>query len=461
MHCAKRATLGLAVTSLAILAASCTTPTNEVVTPVDPPSPSSTAGLVETDDTEPPGLEKSYQRVALDRVVRWLNGAPLLEADYPVNFSSVFTNQVPYEDLRDLLDSLAAGGPWRVEDLRGESAFGLEANVVRDEGESVVVSLGVDSEQPDQIALLFLQPESLATFAPSADAAEAERRLRESGVLRFVTADVASGVCVADRGDRADEPGPIGSVFKLYVLGAVVDAVADGAIAWTDEVEISDALDSLPSGTTQNEPDGSAVTVLELAERMIQISDNTATDHLIDLVGRAAVEDAMSAYGHADPESNMPFLTTREAFILKLASSDEDRAGFVAADPQGRRSYLEETVAGADLPQLSVAVTWAQPIDINEIEWFASPNDICRALVALAGDQVAKDVLADQTYVGPWDYVGTKGGSEPGVLALTWLVEPDDEQSEVVVAMMANSRQDLLADTHLLLLELRDFALAE
>lgn len=461
MNCTKRSLLGLTVAVMALVASSCTTPTNEVVSPVDAPTSSVTAGLVEPDATPVPIEEKTFQRVALDRVVGWMNGTPLLEVDYPANFSAVFTNQLPYENLRDLLGSLAAGGPWRVETLRSESAFGLEADVVRDEGEALVVSLGVNSEQPDQITLLFFQPESVASFEPSADVVETILRLNEAGVARIVTADVAGGECVADFSDRANEAGPIGSVFKLYVLGAVVDAVADGAVAWSDEVEISDKLDSLPSGTTQNAPDGSVLTVLELAERMIRISDNTATDHLIDLVGRAAVEAAMSAYGHSDPQLNTPFLTTREAFILKLVSSDEDRTRFIAAEADERRIILEETLVDLALPQSAVTAAWTAPLAINEIEWFASPNDLCRALVALAGDEVAKEVLVDQTYVGPWDYVGVKGGSEPGVLAMAWLVEPGDGRAEVVVAMMANSRQELLADTQLLLAELRDFALAE
>ena len=51
---------------------------------------------------------------------------------------------------------------------------------------------------------------------------------------------------------------------------------------------IRDELDSLPSGTTQDEPPGTGLPVRELALRMIAMSDNTATDHLIDLVGRDA-----------------------------------------------------------------------------------------------------------------------------------------------------------------------------
>ena len=44
---------------------------------------------------------------------------------------------------------------------------------------------------------------------------------------------------------------------------------------------------------------------------MIAISDNTATDHLIDLVGRDRVEAALTVFGHSDPAMTVPFLTTR------------------------------------------------------------------------------------------------------------------------------------------------------
>ena len=66
----------------------------------------------------------------------------------------------------------------------------------------------------------------------------------------------------------------------------------------------------------QYEPDGTQISVQDAAAKMISISDNTATDMLINLVGRSAVEAALTSAGMANPALDRPFLTTREAFIL-------------------------------------------------------------------------------------------------------------------------------------------------
>jgi len=60
----------------------------------------------------------------------------------------------------------------------------------------------------------------------------------------------------------------------------------------------------------------------ELANRMISISDNTATDHLLLTVGREAVESIQAAMGHSAPGLNAPFITTRELFVLKVTADD-------------------------------------------------------------------------------------------------------------------------------------------
>jgi len=59
----------------------------------------------------------------------------------------------------------------------------------------------------------------------------------------------------------------------------VAATVGDGTISWDTPVTIDDALDSLPSGDTQDLEPGAERTVRELAEVMISVSDNTATDH--------------------------------------------------------------------------------------------------------------------------------------------------------------------------------------
>jgi len=77
--------------------------------------------------------------------------------------------------------------------------------------------------------------------------------------------------------------------------------------------------------------------------------------------------------------------------------------------------------------------SWTMPIDIEELEWFATPMDLCNVMFALKafGDQPATAEVLHALSINPgvydlaglFSYVGYKGGSEPGVLALSWLVQ--------------------------------------
>ena len=229
---------------------------------------------------------------------------------------------------------------------------------------------------------------------------------------------------------------PIGSAFKLYVLGAVATAVESGAVDWSDEVTIDDAHRSLPSGQLQVEPAGTTLSVADAAQLMMAISDNTATDHLMALVGREQVEAEQAALGHGQPELNQPFPTTLELFQLKLGDPDRlDRYG--QGSEAERRDVLDE-LAGEPLPALAAgAFTTPTALDV---EWFASTGDLCRAMVGLAQrglvDPTIGRALGANRGVpfdpGVWPTAWFKGGSEPGVLSLTWLVERADGTRFVV-----------------------------
>ncbi|WP_316310806.1 serine hydrolase, partial [Clavibacter michiganensis] len=70
-------------------------------------------------------------------------------------------------------------------------------------------------------------------------------------------------------------------------------AAAEGRLAWHDPLPVPADVRGLPSGERQNAPPGTVVGVRDTAEKMIAISDNTATDMLIQAVGREAVEAAL------------------------------------------------------------------------------------------------------------------------------------------------------------------------
>jgi beta-lactamase class A len=91
--------------------------------------------------------------------------------------------------------------------------------------------------------------------------------------------------CLVLAGELTNKVAPTESMFKLYILQAVVRAVDNGLIQWDNGVEVTDESNSLPSGVTQDNLAGTVLMVEELAERVISISDNTATNLLIQLVG--------------------------------------------------------------------------------------------------------------------------------------------------------------------------------
>ena len=110
---------------------------------------------------------------------------------------------------------------------------------------------------------------------------------------------------------QPDMPLAVGSAFKLAVLNALIDEIRDGRHHWSDAVPLQTQWKSLPSGVFQKWPTGTPITLATYATEMISVSDNTAADALIHIVG----EKAIAPYAG----NNEPFLTTREMFIFEIS----------------------------------------------------------------------------------------------------------------------------------------------
>jgi len=164
---------------------------------------------------------------------------------------------------------------------------------------------------------------------------------------------------------------------------------------------------------------------------MISQSDNTATDHMLLTLGRERVEQIMKPMGVAQAERSWPLLTTREMFLLKWGKDSLAVAQYTSKDVASRRAYL---AAGAitQLKLAEVAFAASKPVAIDQIEWFASSSDLVRSMNWLrlkteAGEAArARRILAVNRGLDfnatDWPYIGYKGGSEPGVLALSFLM---------------------------------------
>ncbi len=259
----------------------------------------------------------------------------------------------------------------------------------------------------------------------------------------FLAAEVMDGECRPVHGSAPDRRVAIASTFKLYVLGELARQVEAGLASWDEKLAVQERLKSLPSGNMMYEPAGTKRTLRHFAERMIADSDNTATDHLIDRLGRKNVEAALAAFGHGAPEMNVPLLTTRELFTFKIAMTPERVDAYLAAQDDEQRRILETVVDPISLPRSGYG-DWVAPKRIDSIEWFASAREVCRVLATLHEmtrrpglDPIAEILELNRGAVfdaRTWPDAGFKGGYEAGVFNLTWLLRRMDGRWFVVTA---------------------------
>ncbi len=211
---------------------------------------------------------------------------------------------------------------------------------------------------------------------------------------------------------KKDLPLAIGSTFKLYILKALIHKIEKEQLHWSDTLHTNEYHKSLPSGILQNWPSNQVLTINTSANLMISLSDNTAADLLIDKIGREYIEQFA-------PSKMIPFYKTKELFVLKLDRNDEYIKWFANADTETKRLELKR-MDTVNLSQLNI-YKFTQPKHL-EIEWFATTEQLCTLIESL------KDIPALSINGGiidkkDWYYVAYKGGSEPGVLNYTYLLQ--------------------------------------
>ena len=117
------------------------------------------------------------------------------------------------------------------------------------------------------------------------------------GVLGVATIDLTSGRVFTYNGDAVF---PTASSIKIAIMIQVFRAERAGKFSFKDKVTLGPKDNAGGSGgPLQKALDGGAVTVTvrELLEDMIQYSDNSATNKLIDLVGMDAVNHLVREFG--------------------------------------------------------------------------------------------------------------------------------------------------------------------
>jgi beta-lactamase class A len=345
------------------------------------------------------------------------------QSDPAALFSPAFLAQVPPAQIRTIATQLVGqyGAVRGLGPIRPRSPESGQIDV-EFERATVHMTLVVDAREPHLIGGLLITGADMRGDSMAAILAEVRALPGQTGLA---VARLGDGPPAIEASLEPDRPLAIGSTFKLFILAELDRQVRAGERRWSDVV----ALDrySIPSGTLQAWPAGSPLTLHSLAAMMISVSDNTATDMLLHVVGRENVERMMARIGVAAAARNRPLLSTLELARLKTGPAAA-LAAWRAADEAGRRALLAADRAAADGRAIDITRFAGNPAALD-VEWYASPADLVRTMDWLRreGSDTARAILAINGGVGAelrgqLAYAGFKGGSEPGVISLSWLV---------------------------------------
>ncbi|MFW5994293.1 MAG: serine hydrolase [Halanaerobiaceae bacterium] len=209
-----------------------------------------------------------------------------------------------------------------------------------------------------------------------------------------------------------DEKMAVGSTFKIAVLAELNRSINAGERNWSDVVQLNDSQKSLASGQLQNWPDGTYLTLNTLANLMISISDNTATDILIEELGRDNIEEYNDIEG--------PFLKTREAFKLKDPDNEELLERYRKAEIEDKYELLIE-VDEQDLPSGTIF----DRVRATDIEWHFTAYEIAELMTEVKELELMS-INPGVASKSNWERIAYKGGSEPGVFNLSTWLEAED-----------------------------------
>lgn len=224
-----------------------------------------------------------------------------------------------------------------------------------------------------------------------------------------------SGECNYITGKRANRLLPMASVSKLATAGAVLDAIRSEKLDINDELQITDSVRSLPSGTWHTLAIGTKRSIRRALQSMYIASDNTAHDLLLNRMGRTAVYNYAVEYMGHNPD--LPFLTTSELFKLSWSASPELQSLFFESSYNTRIELLENDINYLKLPLLTLD---EDPVDPFQLQWFAKLGMICTVWADLLASPYWKQITVGsmnplEFRIQGWGSLGHKYGLSPGV----------------------------------------------
>ena len=180
--------------------------------------------------------------------------------------------------------------------------------------------------------------------------------------------------CVPVEARAASTTRATASIFKLWVLAGLAEAIAQNTTAPEDPIALV-ASEIAPAGTINSEPLGTIFTVFDLATLMMGISDNTATDLLHEHVGRPLIDQVIAESGVDDPTVLQPLLGISEQFHLFRSFPLAEAEAYVDGSEAAQVAFLNDEivplgpVGNGPHPYFNVSL-------LTDGSWHASPNEM-------------------------------------------------------------------------------------
>lgn len=233
----------------------------------------------------------------------------------------------------------------------------------------------------------------------------------------------------------------VASSFKLFVLKALSENITNTVGgSWNTQIPIRDQWKSGPSGILHTKPEGTLYTLKQLADYMINISDNTATDHLINYLGRDYVESFLP------DEFEGPLVKTSDMYKLRYLISDSDLDLYLAMSESEKRTYLDTTIYGHLMSEINLnEIDWTHNIEKRkEIEWSLSATEM---FAILNETKHLSSTQINPGYANPndWNTIAFKGGGDVGIFSLCEMMEKSEGTCYGYI-MIGNNFNDIVFD---------------
>ncbi len=179
---------------------------------------------------------------------------------------------------------------------------------------------------------------------------------------------------------KSDERFPMASVYKIPIMVQVFREVDAGRLNLTDRMELTEADKRLGSGLFSYMTPGLKPTLHDLLTMMIVVSDNTATDKLLGIVGAQNVQAMLGTLGIKDVRVDRP-------------TSDIIADWLAYGDPGYRKLTLAQMVSN---PGVFGSFTREQmeksdKLFVEDPRDHASPRGIAELLVKILRNEAASE----------------------------------------------------------------------